>query len=107
MFAIIAQGGKQYRVQPGDVLRIERIGTLENPEKNQKISLTDVRAMGEGDDVSFGSPLVLGAKVDATVIREVRAPKILVFKKKRTKQFKKRRGHRQDLLEIRIDAISK
>jgi large subunit ribosomal protein L21 len=107
MFAIIAQGGKQYRVQPGDVLRIERISGLATSDKNQKIELTDVRAMGEGDSVSFGSPSVSGAKVAATVIREMRAPKILVFKKKRTKQFKKRRGHRQDLLEIRIDAISK
>jgi len=106
MFAVIAQGGKQYRVEPGDVLKIERIPSLGVAEKNQKIELTDVRAVGEAGDVAIGKS-VGGAKVLATVIREVRERKILVFKKKKTKMFKKRRGHRQDVLEIRIDSIEK
>jgi large subunit ribosomal protein L21 len=107
MFAVIAQGGKQYRVEPGDVLEIERIPSLENPEKNSKIELTDVRAVGgEGGELKLGNPSLAGAKVLATLVREMRGNKILVFKKKKRKSFKKRRGHRQDLLEIRIDSIS-
>ncbi len=105
MFAVIAQGGKQYRVEPGDVLQIERIPALGLAEKNQKIELTDVRAVGDDSGVRLGSG-ASGTKVHATVVREMRARKILVFKKKKTKSFKKRRGHRQDLLEIRIDSIS-
>lgn len=106
MFAVIAQGGKQYRVEPGMVLDIELIPSLASTEKNTKIELTDVRAVGEDGKLRLGTPSVSGAKVLATIVREKRARKILVFKKKRTKQFKKRRGHRQDLLEIRIDSIS-
>lgn len=106
MFAVIAQGGKQYRVEPGMVLDIELIPSLTSTEKNTKIELTDVRAVGDDGSLRLGTPSVSGAKVLATIVREKRARKILVFKKKRTKQFKKRRGHRQDLLEIRIDSIS-
>ena len=65
MFAVIKQGGKQYRVEPGDVLRIERIPSLGTPEKNQSIELADVRMLGEGAEVTVGSPTVEGATVKA------------------------------------------
>ena len=106
MFAVIAQGGKQYRVEPGMILDIELIPSLTSTEKNTKIELYDIRAIGTEDGVKLGSPTVAGAKVLATLLREKRARKVLVFKKKKTKMFRKRRGHRQDLLEIRVESIT-
>lgn len=107
MFAVIAQGGKQYRVETGDVLQIERIPSLGTTEKNQSIVLEDVRVVGEGDDVTLGTPSVAGASVKATVIREMRAPKIRVFVKKKRKHYSKQRGHRQNLIEVRVDEIAR
>ena len=103
MYAIIQSGGKQYRVAEGDVVRLERDALA--GAKDEKITFGDVLMVG-GDKPQVGSPMVSGASVLATVLRESRGAKIIVFKKKRRKNHTKRKhGHRQDLVEVRIDSI--
>lgn len=104
MYAVIQTGGKQIRVEKGDVVRIERV-SKETLAKGDEIALTEVLAIGREDGLHLGKPFVDGAKVSAVVVRETRGPKLFVFKKKKRKQFKRTHGHRQDLVEIRIQAI--
>ncbi|HLY43820.1 MAG TPA: 50S ribosomal protein L21 [Terracidiphilus sp.] len=98
MYAVIRTGGKQYRVAPGDVLKIESIA----PE-NQTVEFNDVLAVGGGNDNSVAKPS--SAKVTAEVLGEGRGDKVLVFHLKRKKQYKKLQGHRQNFTEVRIKAI--
>jgi len=103
VYAIIQSGGKQYRVAEGDRLQLERdvLGGAEN----DKITFSEVLMVG-GDESKVGSPTVKGASVLATVLGETRRSKIIVFKKKRRKNHTKRtHGHRQDVVEVRIDSI--
>ena len=103
MFAIIRSGGKQYRVTEGDRLLVER-DVLGNAEKD-KVTFEDVLMIG-GDKPKVGSPTINGATVSATILRESRGHKIVVFRKKRRKNHTKRtHGHRQDMVELRIDSI--
>jgi len=103
VFAIIRSGGKQYRVAEGERLFVER-DVLGNAEKD-KVTFNEVLMIG-GDKPKVGSPTINGATVSATVIRESRGAKIVVFKKKRRKNHTKRtHGHRQDMVELRIDSI--
>jgi len=104
MYAVIETGGKQYRVTPGDVLDVERVDV---PEESGALRFDRVLMVkGDGDDAArLGTPLVDGAAVTATLVDEVRAPKIMVFKFKRRKGYRKLSGHRQDLMRVRIDAI--
>jgi len=97
MYAVIRIGGKQYRVAPGDVVRVEKVGYPE-----AAIEFNDVLAFTDGS-----SPLAkpTGAKVTGTVLSEGRGDKILVFHLKRKKQYKKMQGHRQSYSEIRINSI--
>ena len=97
MYAVIRTGGKQYRVAPGDVVKIESIGS-----EDQTVEFSDVLAVS-GEAGSIAKPS--SAKVTAEVVREGRADKILVFHFKRKKQYKKLRGHRQDYTEVRIRSI--
>ena len=104
VYAIIRSGGKQYRVAQGDVVSVER-DALGSADKD-KITFSEVLMVG-GDQPKVGSPLVSGASVVATVVRESRGEKIIVFKKKRRKNHTKRtHGHRQDLVQLRIDSIN-
>ena len=103
MFAIIRSGGKQYRVAEGETVLVER-DVLGNAAKD-KVTFSDVLMIG-GDKPKVGSPNVSGVTVVATVVRESRGSKIIVFKKKRRKNHTKRKhGHRQNLVELRIDSI--
>ncbi|HKD11910.1 MAG TPA: 50S ribosomal protein L21 [Thermoanaerobaculia bacterium] len=101
MYAILRAGGKQIKVSPGDVVRVER--PSDKVKKGQKLSLTDVVLAGGGE----GKPKkdASGISVKATVLGEVRSRKVLIFKKKRTRQYRRTRGHRQSMVEIRIDEI--
>jgi len=104
VYAIIQSGGKQYRVAEGDRLQVERdvLGSADN----DKVTFSEVLMIG-GDSTKVGSPMVQGASVIATVISEKRGEKIIVFKKKRRKNHTKRtHGHRQDVVEVRIDSIN-
>ena len=104
MFAIIQSGGKQYRVAEGQSLMVER-DVLGNA-KDDKVTFSDVLMVG-GDTPQVGAPTVSGASVSATIVRESRGEKIIVFKKKRRKNHTKRKhGHRQYLVELRIDSIN-
>jgi large subunit ribosomal protein L21 len=104
VYAIIQTGGKQYRVAEGDRLQVER-DVLSNVSED-KVTFSDVLMVG-GDQPKVGSPTVSGASVVATVVRETRGEKIIVFKKKRRKNHTKRKhGHRQDVVELRIDSIN-
>jgi large subunit ribosomal protein L21 len=104
VYAIIKSGGKQYRVAAGDRLKVERdiLGSAEQ----DKVTFSEVLMIG-GDQPKVGLPTVEGASVVATVISELRGEKIIVFKKKRRKNHTKRtHGHRQDVVEVRIDSIN-
>ena len=103
MFAIIRSGGKQYRVAEGQTLKVER-DVLGSADKD-KVTFNEVLMLG-GDQPKVGSPTVSGASVVATVVRESRGDKVIVFKKKHRKNHTKRKhGHRQDLVELRIEEI--
>src|SRR5215469_7710792 len=101
MFAIIKTGGKQYRVAPGDQIVVERIAG----DVGSEISLSEVLAIGGDTDSAIGTPFVPGAAVSARIVRQPRATKVIVFKKKRRKNYRRKRGHRQDLTVLKIQAI--
>ena len=103
MYAVIETGGKQYRVEPGDVIDVERFSPA--GEGHPQIEFDRVLMVQDGKQVRVGEPLVDGATVKATLLAEVRAPKILVFKMKRRKGYRRLRGHRQDLHRVRIESI--
>jgi len=104
VYAIIQSGGKQYRVAAGDRLKVER--DILGSAKEDKVTFSEVLMIG-GDQPKVGAPTVQGASVLATVVSEMRGEKIIVFKKKRRKNHTKRmHGHRQDVVEVRIDSIN-
>jgi large subunit ribosomal protein L21 len=102
MYAVIKTGGKQYRVAKDDVLTVEKL----DGDAGAKIEFTEVLLVGAGDDVKVGSALPQGAKVTAELVAQTRGPKIIAFKKRRRKNSRRKRGHRQDLTTIRITGIS-
>jgi len=102
MFAVIKTGGKQYKVQQGDVLQVEKLGL----EKEKTIIFDEVLLVEDGKNTLIGTPFVDKAKVHAVVIENFKDDKVIVFKKKRRKQYKKMRGHRQNLSRIRIEDIT-
>ncbi len=102
MYAIIQTGGKQYRVAPGDVLRVERLPG----ERGDEVNLDQVLLVtSDGGEVKVGTPLVANASVKGQIVRQGKAKKILVFKKKRRKGFKKTQGHRQLFTAVQIQEI--
>ncbi len=101
MYAVVKTGGKQYRVQQGDVLNIERLSV----EEGSEVTFDEVLMVG-GDDVKIGRPLVDGASVKATVVKQGRGRKIIIFKSRRRKNSRKKRGHRQAYTRVEITGIS-
>ncbi len=102
-YSIIRCGGKQFRVQAGDVIRVP---SLADKNAGDAVEFGEVLAMGGDAGLTIGAPLVSGAKVTGTVIKQGRAPKIIVFKFKRRKQYKKTKGHRQGFTAVKIDALA-
>ena len=102
MYAVIQTGGKQYRVEPNDVIEVEKLLA----EAGAAVQIAEVLAVGGGDSTLIGSPLVDGARVAATVLEHKRGDKVIIFKKRRRKNYRRRTGHRQDLTVLRIDEIS-
>jgi large subunit ribosomal protein L21 len=102
MYAVIRSGGKQYRVTPGQTIRLERVAG----DVGSKLELKDVLLVQNDGDIQLGSPVLANAIVEATVVEQDRAKKIIVFKKKRKKQYRRTRGHRQNYTAVRIDKIS-
>ncbi|MFN3744183.1 MAG: 50S ribosomal protein L21 [Hyphomicrobiaceae bacterium] len=102
MYAVIKTGGKQYRVAADDVLTIEKIAG----EPGAKVEFGEVLMLGgEGAGVKIGAPLVSGALVKAEVVEQGRGPKVIAFKKRRRKNSRRKRGHRQELTTVRITEI--
>ncbi|OIQ61063.1 50S ribosomal protein L21 [Neomoorella thermoacetica] len=101
MYAIIMTGGKQYRVSEGDTLRVEKLPA----EVGEKVVLDKVLAVGEGADLKVGKPYVEGAKVTASVQAQDKAPKIIVFKYKPKKNYRRKQGHRQPYTQLQIEKI--
>ncbi|QGP92450.1 50S ribosomal protein L21 [Neomoorella glycerini] len=101
MYAIIMTGGKQYRVSEGDVLRVEKLPVAEG----EKVVLDKVLAVGEGADLQVGTPYVKGARVTATVEAQGKGKKIIVFKYKPKKNYRRKQGHRQPYTRLRIEKI--
>src|SRR5690606_24606998 len=101
MFAVIKTGGKQYRVAPEDVLKIERIAG----EPGEIVQLGNILAVGEGADVKIGTPVVDGATIAVEVVEQGRGPKVIAFKKRRRQNSRRKRGHRQLLTTVRISEI--
>jgi large subunit ribosomal protein L21 len=102
MYAVIKTGGKQYRVSAGDKLKVEKLAA----DVGAEVTLADVLALGEGDSVKVGAPLVAGAAVKATVLQHGLGDKVTIFKMRRRKHYKKSQGHRQPYTEIEITGIS-
>ena len=100
MYAVIATGGKQYRVKEGDVLCIEKI----DAEVDSVVSF-DVLLLGEGDEVKVGAPTVAGAKVEAKVLGQVKGEKIVVYKYKSKKTYHRKQGHRQPYTKVEITKV--
>lgn len=101
MFAVIKTGGKQYRVAPNDILKVEKL----DGEPGDTVELSSVLMVGGDDGVNVGAPLIEGATVAAEVVEQTRARKILVFKKKRRKHYRRKNGHRQHLTVLRVTEI--
>jgi len=102
MYAVIKTGGKQYKVSAGDKLRVELLAA----EVGSQVVIDHVLAVGSGDQVAIGAPLVAGASVSATVVSHGRADKVRIFKMRRRKHYQKRQGHRQHYTELTIAGIS-
>lgn len=102
-YAIVEHGGKQYRVSPGDELLVER--TQPDLQKGDNLVFDKVMLLSQGEAVTVGQPIVDGASVRSQVVAPVRGDKVIVFKKKRRKGYKKKQGHRQDYYKVRVETI--
>ncbi len=101
-YAIVNTGGKQYRVQPGDTIRVESL----SGDEGDLVELEDVRMVSDEGEVTLGSPTVAGAKVTAEILGRGKAKKIIVFKYKAKTRYRRKNGHRQHYTELRITDIS-
>ena len=102
MYAIIKTGGKQYRVAVGDNLKVETL----NAEVGSQVTLSEVLAVSDGNELKVGAPFVEGASVTATVVSHGRHDKVRIFKMRRRKHSIKSAGHRQNYTELKIDSIA-
>jgi large subunit ribosomal protein L21 len=101
MYAVIKTGGKQYRVAANDTIEIEKL----TGNAGDSVEFTDVLMVSNGDQVELGAPLVAGATVAGEIVGQIRGPKIVIFKKRRRKHYRRKKGHRQDLTSVRITEI--
>jgi len=102
MFAVIRTGGKQYRVSPNDVMKVEKL----EAEPGSTVTFTDVLAVGTDGNLTIGAPIVAGASVTATVIAQDRLDKIIIFKKRRRQNSRRKNGHRQHVTVLRVSEIT-
>lgn len=102
MYAIVKCGGKQIKVAQGDVVRVERVAA----EAGDTVTLDQILMVGEGSNVTVGTPVVSGASVTATVLEQIRDEKVIVFKKRRRQNSRRKKGHRQYLTVLKIDAVN-
>ena len=103
MYAVIETGGKQYRVQEGDVITIEKLPV----EADSKIEFDKVLVLGEGADINVGAPYIDGAKVFGSVVENGKGQKVIIFKYKSKKDYRKKQGHRQPYTMVNITCVVK
>jgi large subunit ribosomal protein L21 len=101
MYAVVRSGGKQYRIEPGQRVRVERLAGAEG----DAIELGEVLLIGGEGEPRIGQPLVAGAKAVGRIVGQGRGPKLMLFKMKRRKNYRRKQGHRQDYTEILVDRI--
>ena len=101
MYAIIKTGGKQYKVSEGDEIIVEKLEV----EENSSVTFEEVLGIFDGENVKVGTPLVEGAKVNATVVKNGKGPKIRIFKYKHKTNYRRRAGHRQPFTKVKIEKI--
>ena len=101
MYAVVKTGGKQYRVSPGDSIDVEKLPY----EVGEQIELDEVLLVANGSGAKIGQPLVDGAKVKATVTRQAKGRKVIIFKYRPSKRYRRKKGHRQHFTRLRIDEI--
>ncbi len=102
MFAVIRTGGKQYRVSPNDLMKVEKL----EGEPGSTITFTDVLAVGSEGNITIGAPVVAGATVTATVVAQDRLDTVIIFKKRRRQTSRRKNGHRQQVTVLRVSEIS-
>jgi large subunit ribosomal protein L21 len=102
MFAVVSSGGKQFRVEPGSTVLVDRLAS----EPGASITFDRVLLIGDGDETTVGTPVVAGASVSGTVLSEELGPKLVIFKFKQKVKYRRRTGHRQHLTLVRIDEIN-
>lgn len=101
MYAVIQTGGKQYRVSAGDVIKVEKlIG-----EAGSQVTFDQILLVGEGETAKIGTPIVAGAEVTTEIVAQARGPKLLIFKKRRRQNSRRKNGHRQDITILRVTGI--
>jgi large subunit ribosomal protein L21 len=105
MYAVLSSGGKQYRVEAGTTLTLERLDGQPG-EPGAQVTFDRVLLIGDGEDVTIGTPTVAGASVSATILGEALGPKLVIFKFKQKVKYRRRTGHRQHMTRVRIDAIN-
>ncbi|MFZ7127107.1 MAG: 50S ribosomal protein L21 [Desulfobacterales bacterium] len=103
MYAVVKTGGKQYKVQEGDTLRVERL----SGEVGAEVTFDQVLLLSDGDSVNIGRPVLDGAAVKGLIVEQDKSKKIIVFKYKRRKRYRRKQGHRQPYTAVRIDSILK
>ncbi|WP_440935060.1 50S ribosomal protein L21 [Candidatus Pelagibacter sp.] len=101
-YAVIQSGGKQYKVKSGEILKIEK---LPNSKSDTKIEFNDILAYGDNKEIEIGSPTIQGAKVEANLIKNSKNRTVLIFKKRRRQNSRRKNGHRQEYSMIRINKI--
>ncbi len=101
MYAVVKTGGKQYRVQEGDVLRVEKL----SGDVGAEIAFDDVLLFSDGENLRVGTPILDNVAVTGRIVEQGKAPKILVFKYKRRKRYRRKQGHRQPYTAVQIDSI--
>ena len=101
MYEVVTAGGRQYRVSPGDTLDVEKLtGAV-----GETIALTNVQLVGQGAEVTIGAPVVAGVRVEAQIMAQKRGKKIIIFKHRRRKGYRRKQGHRQSLTSLRVTGI--
>ena len=101
MYAVVATGGKQYRVEEGETIRIEKL----TGQVGDQVAFDQVLMIGDGENVRIGQPVVEGATVKASIVEQGKNKKILVFKYKRRKRYRRKQGHRQQFTAVKVNAI--
>ena len=101
MYAVVASGGKQYKVQEGEILRVEKL----TGEVGDSVSFDRILMFSDGENVNVGTPLLEDVAVNGHIVEQGKAKKIIVFKYKRRKRYRRKRGHRQQFTAVKVDSI--